>query len=261
MIWKSAWEAPLPNWLRKEPRLLLIVTDGGRASNPFGWTEQRMAEVRRAEALRAAEVLGVKDVIFCDQPDASDEVDVKAVRRKLVEVLTRLKPTEIYTLHEELDRHTAHRQAGSLVRDSMGESGFTPSGGAWAYEVWGPFARWDRIEYIDAYVEKKRLAIAEHRSQVTVIPYGEGMLGLNRWRAVYADPMEDAPAGTYAEVFSSGLVGSYWNLKFRIGRRARSSASTERTKTSHLLGSASRLVLTFRGASENGESLMAGFVG
>lgn len=45
----------------------LIVTDGGRASNPFGWTEQRIAEVRRAEALRAAEVLGVKDVIFCDQ--------------------------------------------------------------------------------------------------------------------------------------------------------------------------------------------------
>src|SRR6476659_9802421 len=61
----------------------LIVTDGGRASNLFGWTEQRMAEVRRAEALRAAEVLGVKDVIFCDQPDAYDEVDVKAVRRKL----------------------------------------------------------------------------------------------------------------------------------------------------------------------------------
>ena len=133
----------------------LIVTDGGRASNPFGWTEQRMAEVRRAEALRAAEVLGVKDVIFCDQPDASDEVDVKAVRRKLVELLTRLKPTEIYTLHEELDRHPAHRQAGSLVRDSVGESGFTPSGGIWAYEVWGPFATWDRIEYIDAYVEKK----------------------------------------------------------------------------------------------------------
>ena len=179
----------------------LIVTDGGRASNPFGWTEQRMAEVRRAEALRAAEVLGVRDVIFCHQPDAADEVDVKAVRRTLVEVMMRLRPEEIYALHEEFDRHPAHRQAGSLVRDSVRESGFTPSGGVWAYEVWGPFTRWDRIEYIDPYVEKKKSAIAEHRSQVTVIPYGEGMLGLNRWRAVYADPMEASPAGTYAEVF------------------------------------------------------------
>ena len=179
----------------------LIVTDGGRASNPFGWTEQRMAEVRRAETLRAAEVLGVKDVIFCDQPDAAEEVDVEAVRRKLVELLTRLKPTEVYTLHEELDRHSGHRLAGRLVRESVSESGVTPSGGVWAYEVWGPFARWDRLEYIDADVEKKRLAIAEHRSQVATIPYAEGILGLNRWRAVFADPMANAPAGTYAEVF------------------------------------------------------------
>lgn len=179
----------------------LIVTDGGRASNPFGWTQQRMAEVRRAEAMRAAEVLGVRNLIFCDQPDAAEEVDVKTVRRKLIEVITRLKPIEIYTLHEELDRHMAHRQAGSLVRESVGESGLTPNGGIWAYEVWGPFARWDRIEYIDAYVAKKKLAIAEYRSQVSVIPYGEGMLGLNRWRAVFADPMEAAPSGNYAEVF------------------------------------------------------------
>ncbi len=179
----------------------LIVTDGSRASNPFGWTEQRMAEVRRGEALRAAEVLGVKDVIFCDQPDAADEVDVKVVRQKLVEVLTRLKPAEVYTLHEEFDRHPGHRQAGRLVRESVGEAGRTPPGGVWAYEIWGPFARWDRLEYIDAYLEKKKLAIAEYKSQVATIPYGDGMLGLNRWRAVYADPMEEAPVGAYAEAF------------------------------------------------------------
>ncbi|HXX75109.1 MAG TPA: PIG-L family deacetylase [Nitrospiraceae bacterium] len=179
----------------------LIVTDGGRASNPFGWTEQQMADERRAEALRAAEVLGVKDVIFCNQPDAADEVDVKAVRRKLVEVMTRLKPAEVYTLHDELDRHPGHRLAGRLTREGIGESGLTPSGGVWAYEIWGLFAKWDRLEYIDAYLEKKKLAIAEHRSQVATIPYGDGMLALNRWRAVYADPFADTPAGTYAEAF------------------------------------------------------------
>lgn len=185
----------------------LVVTDGGRASNPFGWTEQRMADVRRTEALRAAEVLGVTEVIFCDQPDAADEVDEVAVRRKLVAVMTRLKPIEVYTLHEELDRHPGHRQAGRLVRESVAESDLMPSGGVWAYEVWGPFARWDRLEYIDVYVEKKRLAIAEHRSQVATIPYGDGVLGLNRWRAVFADPMAETPAGTYAEVFLRVAIG------------------------------------------------------
>ena len=141
------------------------------------------------------------------EPDAADEVDVKVVRQKLVEVLTSLKPTEVYTLHEEFDRHPGHRQAGKLVRESVGEAGLTPSGGVWAYEVWGPFARWDRLEYIDAYLEKKKLAIAEHRSQVATIPYGEGVIALNRWRAVFADPMAETPAGTHAEVFLRVAIG------------------------------------------------------
>jgi hypothetical protein len=81
------------------------------------------------------------------------------------------------------------------------ETGLSLRDGAWAYEIWGPFSTWDRLEYIDAYVAKKMAAIAEHRSQVATIPYGEGVLGLNRWRAVFADHAASAPAGVYAEVF------------------------------------------------------------
>ena len=179
----------------------VVITNGGRASNPFGWTEQRMADVRRGEALQAANALGVQEVMFCDQPDAAEEIDTQAVKRKLVELLTRLQPAEVYTLDEQWDRHPAHRLAGKLARESVLESGIIPTAGLWAYEIWGPFAAWDRLEYIDAHVAKKMLAIAEHKSQVATIPYGEGVLGLNRWRAVFADPKASAPAGVYAEVF------------------------------------------------------------
>ncbi|MDH4098569.1 MAG: PIG-L family deacetylase [Nitrospira sp.] len=179
----------------------VVITNGGRASNPFGWTEQRMAEVRREEALCAAKVLGVQEVLFLDQPDAAEEIDVHAVKQKLVGLLTRLQPVEVYTLDEELDRHPAHRLAGRVARDCVIESGMIPAAGLWAYEIWGPLATWNRLEYIDDYVAKKMLAIAEHRSQVATIPYGEGVLGLNRWRAVFADPKAGAPAGVYAEVF------------------------------------------------------------
>jgi LmbE family N-acetylglucosaminyl deacetylase len=177
----------------------VVITNGGRSSNPFALTEQRMAEVRKEEALRAAGVLGVKDVIFCDEPDDAD--DVTAIKRRLVEILARLQPAEVYTLDEELDRHPAHRLAGKLARESVLEADIYLSGGMWAYEVWGPFATWDRLEYIDRYVAKKMTAIAQHQSQVATIPYGEGVLGLNRWRAVFADPKASAPAGVYAEVF------------------------------------------------------------
>jgi N-acetylglucosamine malate deacetylase 1 len=179
----------------------VVVTNGGRSSNPFTLTEQRMAEVRREEALRAAAVLGVQDVIFCDEPDAADEIDVTSVTRRLVEILTRLQPTEVYTLDEDLDRHPAHRLAGKLARESVLESGIALSGALWAYEIWGPFEKWDRLECIDGYIAKKMAAIAEHHSQVATIPYGEGVLGLNRWRAVFADPKTSAPAGQYAEAF------------------------------------------------------------
>lgn len=179
----------------------VIITNGGRSSNPFAMTEQRMAEVRREEAFRAAGVLGVTEVIFCDEPDATDEIDTKVVMQRLVEILLRLRPTEVYTLDEELDRHPAHRLAGKLARESVLEAGIVLSGGLWSYEIWSPFAMWDRLEYIDRHVAKKMAAIAEHRSQVATIPYGEGVLGLNRWRAVFADPKASAPAGQYAEAF------------------------------------------------------------
>lgn len=179
----------------------VVITNGGRASNPFGWTEQRMAEVRRVEALQSARVLGVQEVVCCDQPDAAEEIDIQAVKRTLCELLARVRPDEVYTLDELHDRHPAHRLAGTVTRESILESGVVPSAGLWAYEIWGPLSTWDRIEYIDAHVAKKMQAIAEHHSQVATIPYGEGVLGLNRWRAVFADPMEQAPAGAYAEVF------------------------------------------------------------
>jgi LmbE family N-acetylglucosaminyl deacetylase len=179
----------------------VVVTNGGQSSNPFDLTEERMAEVRREEALRAARVLGVKDVIFFDEPDAADRINLTAVKRRLVEMVARLQPTEVYTLDEELDRHLAHRLAGKMIRESVLEAGIVLNGGLWAYEIWGPFATWDRLEYIDRYVAVKMAAIAEHQSQVATIPYGEGVLGLNRWRAVFADPKASAPAGLYAEVF------------------------------------------------------------
>lgn len=85
--------------------------------------------------------------------------------------------------------------------ESVLEAGINLSGGLWSYEIWGPFATWDRLEYIDSYVAKKMAAIAEHRRQVATIPYGEGVLGLNRWRAVFADHKASAPKGQYAEAF------------------------------------------------------------
>src|SRR5205807_9080215 len=71
----------------------VVVTNGGRSSNPFALTEQRMAEVRREEALRAAGVLGVRDVIFCDEQDAPDEINTTPDNKRLHETCAAHRPT------------------------------------------------------------------------------------------------------------------------------------------------------------------------
>ncbi len=59
----------------------VVATDGGRAPNPFGWTEQQMAEIRKEEALRAAHILGVHDVLFLNEPDEATEINYPAIKQ------------------------------------------------------------------------------------------------------------------------------------------------------------------------------------
>jgi LmbE family N-acetylglucosaminyl deacetylase len=178
-----------------------ILTDGRRSPNPFEWTEEKMAKIRKEEASKAASVLGISEVVFFDLPDLK-ESNYRLAKKRLEELIEKVQPTEIYTLNEQLDRHSTHRLAGQLTVESIRDTEVSSVGSLWAYEVWGLFPAWDRIEYIDDQVAKKLLAIAQHKSQVASIPYGE-VVGLNRWRAVFTDPQQTEPKGVYAEVFIS----------------------------------------------------------
>lgn len=181
----------------------IILTDGRRSPNPFSWTEEQVIEVRKKEAIKASEVLGIKDVIFLGLPDLKSESNYRLAKAKLRELIIELKPVQVYTPHNHFDRHRTHQLAGQLVIESIKETNSSSVSEVWAYEVWGLFPSWDRVEYIDDQVGKKLLAIAEHKSQITSIPYGEGVTGLNRWRAIFADIQATQPKGAFAEVFIS----------------------------------------------------------
>jgi hypothetical protein len=66
---------------------------------------------------------------------AGDEINTRAIKRKLVETSVRLRPTEVYVLDEKFDRHPAHRLGSKLARDSVLEAGIVLTGGIWAYEI------------------------------------------------------------------------------------------------------------------------------
>lgn len=178
----------------------VVLTDGRRSPNPFQLSQKEMAEVRSEETRRAAKILGVSRTIFFDLESLSSPELSDNASQKLSEVIDSVMPEEIFALHPELDRHPTHRLAGKISIAAIHQSHLTDFI-LWAYEVWGLFHTWDRYEDITDQIGTKLKAIGEHQSQLAAIPYAEGITGLNRWRAVFADPKQEKVTGAFAEVF------------------------------------------------------------
>jgi LmbE family N-acetylglucosaminyl deacetylase len=179
----------------------VILTDGRRAPNPFSISEEKMAKVRHAESKRAAEILGIKETIFFNFESIGNR-DQYTATLQLVEVINSVAPNQIFTLHPTTDRHSTHQLGGKITLEALNQSQLSGHIETWAYEVWGLFNTWDRFEDISNQIGKKLKAIAEHHSQLAAIPYADGIAGLNRWRAVFADPQQTSIKASYAEVFA-----------------------------------------------------------
>jgi LmbE family N-acetylglucosaminyl deacetylase len=179
--------------------LSVVLTDGRRSPDPEGIGQDAMARLRQEEGISACRGLGINATNFLGfESIISDEAAGQATG-ELVAVIGKFRPDEVYTLHPDLDRHASHRAAGRITLDALTESNSNAE--LWAYEVWGLFPDWDRLEDISDHLEAKLAAIREHSSQTAAIQYDEGIAGLNRWRAVFADPHQEKSPARYAEVF------------------------------------------------------------
>jgi LmbE family N-acetylglucosaminyl deacetylase len=178
----------------------VILTDGRRAPNPFSISEEKMAKVRHAESKRAAEILGIKETIFFNF-ESIENRDQYTATLQLVEVINSVAPNQIFTLHPTADRHPTHQLSGKITLEALTQSQLSGHIEVWGYEVWGLFNTWDRFEDITDQIGKKLKAIGEHHSQLAAMPYADGIAGLNRWRAVFADPQQTSVNASFAEVF------------------------------------------------------------
>lgn len=177
----------------------VVITDGRRSPDPDLIGPDEMARLRKEEGENACRRLGINETEFFGFESISSEESVQEATERLIQVIERLQPDGVYTLHPELDRHSSHRAAGKVTVDALERS--NSKADLWAYEVWGLFPHWDLLEDISEQLETKLAAIKEHRSQVAAIEYDEGIAGLNRWRGVFADPHQQKSPARYAEVF------------------------------------------------------------
>jgi len=179
--------------------LSVVITDGRRSPDPGKIGQDAMAILRHEEGAKACRRLGINATKFLGFESIISDEAVGQATGELAKVITEFQPDQIYTLHPELDRHASHRAAGKISIDALSQSNCGAE--LWAYEVWGLFPHWDRLEDISDQLETKLAAIREHSSQTAAIQYDEGIAGLNRWRAVFAEPHQLKSPASYAEVF------------------------------------------------------------
>ncbi|MFN8453059.1 MAG: PIG-L deacetylase family protein [Anaerolineae bacterium] len=102
-----------------------LCTSGDVGISEPGMTKARAAEIREAEQLEAAEVVGVKEVIFLREPDGMLENTI-ALRKRLVREIRRFKPevvicgdpTIVWTGLDYIN-HPDHRAAAGAALDAV----------------------------------------------------------------------------------------------------------------------------------------------
>jgi LmbE family N-acetylglucosaminyl deacetylase len=103
----------------------VLCTSGDVGIAEPGMTKAKAAEIREAEQQAAAEVVGVKEVVFLREPDGMLE-NTLALRKRLVREIRRFRPEAVITgdptivwSRENYINHPDHRAAGGAAIDAI----------------------------------------------------------------------------------------------------------------------------------------------
>jgi len=103
----------------------VVCTSGDVGIAEPGMTNEKAAQIREAEQLAAAMVVGVQEVIFLREPDGMLENTI-ALRKRLVREMRRFKPEVVISfdptalwMGETYINHPDHRAAGGATLDAV----------------------------------------------------------------------------------------------------------------------------------------------
>jgi len=103
----------------------LILTNGNKGSDDPNMTPEKLAAIRKEEQQAAANVLGVKQVIYFDEPDGELQ-HTRGLRQRVVSEIRRYQPEVVITLDptryfagDRYINHADHRAAGEVAIDAI----------------------------------------------------------------------------------------------------------------------------------------------
>ena len=194
-------------YLRGAEITSVYMTDG-RKGNP-GYEEDELVSIRKEEAKRAAEIVGINRLIFLDNKDSELSVSPETTA-ELSRIINDLKP-EAIILPFLIDNHTDHIATNEIFLSSVNSS---HSFMCYAYGIWTPLSAFNLNVDITPHIDLKIKAMEEHRSQTEGFNLVEASLGLTKYYSV----MTGGNNG-WAEVFIVCPLNEYKRLAEVIGWR------------------------------------------
>lgn len=171
-------------WARAGARIAyLLCTSGDVGIAEPGMTRARATEIREAESRAAAEIAGVRDVIFLREPDGMLEATI-ALRKRIVREIRRFRPEVILTgdptvvfSGADYINHPDHRAAAQAALDATfpaaGQPNLFEELAAEGLTAFKPrkvyITAWDKGDTyvsIDETIDVKVAALRAHKSQM-----------------------------------------------------------------------------------------------
>ncbi len=178
-------------------RIIIVYMTSGEAAY---WSEgrEKLAQLREEEARKAAEKLGVSELIYLRKPDARLSSSRLETVEHVTELLSQTVPDVVYIPHKD-DGHADHRAAHYIVVEAIKASLHTVDSLketlVLGYEVWTPLQKVTHLADISKEIDTKMDAMSEHKTQIAYINYIDAIKGLNKYRGIMNH------SDSYAECF------------------------------------------------------------
>ena len=115
---ESRMGGTVARWTREGKEVIYVVcTNGDKGTNDPNIKPEELARVREQEQLAAAEILGVREVIFLRHPDQSLE-DTPEFRKEIVRLIRMYRPETVVTV-DSYGRYRDHRDHRIAMRVTL----------------------------------------------------------------------------------------------------------------------------------------------
>lgn len=111
----------IAHWTREGRKVVLVVcTNGDKGTSDRSVRPESLAQIREEEQRKAAEVLGIGDLVFLRFPDQGLE-DTTGFRERLVRQIRLHKPSTVVTVdpYRRYIRHRDHFVCGRVTLDAV----------------------------------------------------------------------------------------------------------------------------------------------